>query len=681
MKKKYLIMFLILQFLLIITNLFNIEKEIFNLDLLLVSKIVVIIFSLLCILLVSKASKNMKILLISLLIFISSVLIFESNSLDKIINYFYYVSTYSFALFYYEENKITKYRFINIIKCILLLTLVYHTLAQTSSFTLEIIINILLPISLMYYNSDKKFSIFILLFSIFVGLSDKMYLIVYNCLIISFIILIHSFVKKERRIESIVILLLVLTSALYYGLFKTSYIYDSFYMFGIDFEIYSIITIGPLIALLLLIIYNITKSRNISLGLILNTYILSLITCFAALSIENIANEFIILIYSYLFVIAVDNIKRINKPLKDEVTIMALHLGYGGIEQFISSLTTMIDKDIKIISTYKLYNKPPFKYDARIEYLMNYGPNKEELKKAIKGSSVINFFKEGFKSIKILYLKKYKNIEAIENVNTKYIITTRDFHNELVGYYSRKDIIKIATEHNYHNNDKKYIRRIINSVNNLDYFVLVAKYLCDYYKDKTKTTCIYIPNVIETLPKTKSNNYGHNLISVGRLSKIKAQEELIELVKILKEDYNDIKLTLIGDGEEKENLEKLITSNNLQDNIVLTGFLNKEEIEKEYTKNNIFITTSKSESFGLVAIEACSYKLPVVAFDTALGLKEILNNCGVLIENRNLKTMKKEIKKLFDNKKYRDEIANKGYENTKQYLSKNIRKNWNELIK
>ena len=44
-------------------------------------------------------------------------------------------------------------------------------------------------------------------------------------------------------------------------------------------------------------------------------------------------------------------------------------------------------------------------------------------------------------------------IEAIKKIDSDYIITTRDFHNELVGKYAKEGIIKIATEHNHHNND------------------------------------------------------------------------------------------------------------------------------------------------------------------------------------------------------------------------------------
>ena len=355
-------------------------------------------------------------------------------------------------------------------------------------------------------------------------------------------------------------------------------------------------------------------------------YTLILITIFAILSIKNIENEFIILAYSYLLVIEMKNIKQISNKLDNSVTIIALHLGYGGIEQYISSLTKMINKKIYIVSTYKLYDKPPFEYNASISYLMDYGPNTEEIKDALRSKNIIKVFKEGIRSLKILYLKKYDNIEKIEDINSEYIITTREIHNELVGYYGRSDIIKIATEHNYHNNNKKYIKRLVNSVNNMNYFVLVSKYLEEYYKDKVKINTIYIPNVLEKLPREKSTSFGHNLVSVGRLSKVKAQDELIELIAMLKEDYNDIKLTLIGDGEERSYLEDLIKSKNLTKNIT-NAIENKAKSAPLFTLCN---TIPLIVSTKIIKITPTEYAIQLPSFCADLSARSfpLFSSCA-----------------------------------------------------
>lgn len=372
---------------------------------------------------------------------------------------------------------------------------------------------------------------------------------------------------------------------------------------------------------------------------------------------------------------------------KKKITILALHLNYGGVEQYISSLCKMLEDnyEIEIISTYKIGDKPafPFSDKINIKYLINEKPNREELKAAIKSKNIFKIIKEGFISIKILYLKKHRNINAIRNIYSDYIITTRDFHNRLVGYYAYHDIIKIATEHNYHNDDKKYINKVINSIYGFDYFVLVTENLQNFYKNKIKKTkCLYIPNVINSLPNKSSKLKNNNIINVGRLEKEKAQEELIDIVKELKKEIKDIKLYLIGDGSLKSQINKKINENDLEDNIILTGFISKSEIEKYMIDSKLFVMTSHTESFGLVLIEAMSYKVPCIAYDSADGAKVLLKDeNGILIKNRDQKEMINKIKELLNDNKKIKKYSEKGYESCKRYLIDNVREEWLKILK
>jgi hypothetical protein len=156
-----------------------------------------------------------------------------------------------------------------------------------------------------------------------------------------------------------------------------------------------------------------------------------------------------------------------------KITIIALHLGYGGIEKSIASLSNMLcdNYKIEIISTYKLYDKPAFKINkkVKIKYLMNEKPNKAEFIGLLKKGKLIESFKEGLKSIKVLYLKRKKVIEAIKNINSDVIISTRAFHNKLLGKYGKMNIVKIAWEHSHHNNNKKYIKALVKSCKNMNY--------------------------------------------------------------------------------------------------------------------------------------------------------------------------------------------------------------------
>lgn len=368
------------------------------------------------------------------------------------------------------------------------------------------------------------------------------------------------------------------------------------------------------------------------------------------------------------------------------ITILTLHMGYGGIEQYISSLCEMLKDNykIKIISTYKVFDKPVFYIDKKIdvEYLIQCKPYKEEMKESLKRIKIFSFLKYGIKNAKLLYLKNKLNIDAIKKIDSDVIITTRDFHNKLVGKYAKKNIMKIATEHNHHNNNKKYINNLINSIEGFDYLVLVSKDLKQFYENKIKNTkCIYIPNVIDNINDKPLNNYNHNLISIGRLSEEKGFSDLIDIIYELKKEIKDIHLDLVGDGKLYNELKTKINDLELNENITMHGFLNKKQIENVIKNDSLYVMTSYTESFGIVLLEAMSYGLPCIAFNSAQGACEIIKDKDLLIKNRSKEEITNKIIKLLNDKKQLNKIGNENYEYCKQFLGSNIKNKWLRIIK
>jgi len=85
------------------------------------------------------------------------------------------------------------------------------------------------------------------------------------------------------------------------------------------------------------------------------------------------------------------------------------------------------------------------------------------------------------------------------------------------------------------------------------------------------------------------------------------------------------KLMIIGDGPERDNLEKLVSKLNIQDNVIFTGFLQKEELVNALLATDIFLTASKTENMPVAVMEGMAAGLPIVAVD-ALGTPEIVKD-------------------------------------------------------
>lgn len=375
----------------------------------------------------------------------------------------------------------------------------------------------------------------------------------------------------------------------------------------------------------------------------------------------------------------------------NKITILALHLGVGGVEKYLSSLCKMLENNytIELISTYKVSEKPAFEFSdkIKIKYLINDYPHKEDFKKALKSKNIILILKYGFSLAKILFLKYIKNILCIEEINSKYIITTREFHNKLVGKNKNRDIIAIATEHNYHNNNTKYITKLISSCNNIDYLVVVSEELKDFYTKELKkyhitTKCIYIPNVIDSIPKyNEKKKINNKLISIGRLEPEKGFDDVIEIINILKRSIPDIKLDIYGDGSLRESLNNKISKLGLNNNINLAGFCPFDELSKILTNYDIYLMTSHTESFGLVLIEAMSNSLACIGFDSASGVKKILKDGnGILISNRDKEEYANSIINLLSSLSSINKLSKKGYESIKKYDINIVKKEWIKLI-
>lgn len=374
-----------------------------------------------------------------------------------------------------------------------------------------------------------------------------------------------------------------------------------------------------------------------------------------------------------------------------KVTILALHLGYGGVEKAISSLSNiLIDKyDVEIISVYKLYNKPAFYIDDRvkIKYLLDteLSPNKKELKDAIRSKNPIKILNEGMKSVKILKLKSSKMIEAIKKIDSGIVISTRIEHNKLLSEYGNKNLITIAQEHTYHNENEKYIKDLVESCKNIDYFMPVSQMLTDFYKkyfEGTKTNCVFIPHSLDYIPREVSALENKKIISIGRLSPEKGFDDLLDVFKIVNNQKKDWKLDIIGDGVLKDQLINKVMEYSLQDNVTLHGYKDKEFINKQLSNSSIYVMASHEESFGLVLIEAQSFALPCIAFDSAKGACEIIEDKvnGYLIKDRSKKDMADKIIKLIDDIELRRDMGRYSRDNSYKYSKNNISSMWFEFL-
>jgi glycosyltransferase involved in cell wall biosynthesis len=123
---------------------------------------------------------------------------------------------------------------------------------------------------------------------------------------------------------------------------------------------------------------------------------------------------------------------------------------------------------------------------------------------------------------------------------------------------------------------------------------------------------IISPKTIKKLSKEKVEINKNRLIlmSVGRLNRQKGYDLVVETCEILVKSGIFFNWFIIGDGEEKNNIEKEINKKNLQDYLILLG--EKENPYSYLSKADIFVHTARFEGYGIVITEAKILGLPMV---------------------------------------------------------------------
>lgn len=156
---------------------------------------------------------------------------------------------------------------------------------------------------------------------------------------------------------------------------------------------------------------------------------------------------------------------------------------------------------------------------------------------------------------------------------------------------------------------------------------------------------------------------------VGRLSEQKNPLFLIEIAKeLLNKKEENFLFYIVGDGELREEFEKKIKKNNLENYFFLKGW--SEKVEEEIKNFDITLMVSKWEGFGLVVCEYMAARKPVVAVKVG-GVKDIIENekNGILIKEYNSQKFAENIIRIKNNTNLKEQLINKAFIDVKNNFS------------
>ena len=160
---------------------------------------------------------------------------------------------------------------------------------------------------------------------------------------------------------------------------------------------------------------------------------------------------------------------------------------------------------------------------------------------------------------------------------------------------------------------------------------------------------------------------------IGRLAHEKNIDFLLHMLVELRKQIPDILLIIAGEGPAKESLMKVTKELDINNNVLFVGYLDRDaELLDCYRAGKAFVFSSKTETQGLVLLEAMAQSVPVISL-SVLGTRDILENAkGAIIANDDIKDFANKVISLLEDDNKCQQMSEDAYEYAQTWSSKSF---------
>lgn len=338
----------------------------------------------------------------------------------------------------------------------------------------------------------------------------------------------------------------------------------------------------------------------------------------------------------------------------------------GGTERVLSLIANELVKDYNI-------------------YILSYGLEKKSYFYLRDNIKILNLFKNKCKILNkinaVFFLRKIikkKDIDIIIDVDIILSI------NSILATRGLKTRVYSWEHFNYFNNmgiKRRTWARIL-AAKYSDYIITLTnedkKNFTKNLRINNKIEYIYNPTPFENVKRNKG--ISKIAISVGRLTKVKGFDRLLNIWSEIEKKDDEWKLYVIGNGEEGINLYNQIKKLNLKRVKIIEHTAN---IKKYYEKASLYLMTSRFEGLPMTLIEAQSFGIPIISYDIHTGPRDIVKHSynGFLIKDNDQDEFSNKILELINNRNKLNEFSEYSYKNSKRFGIKKIKDKWLDILK
>lgn len=194
-----------------------------------------------------------------------------------------------------------------------------------------------------------------------------------------------------------------------------------------------------------------------------------------------------------------------------------------------------------------------------------------------------------------------------------------------------------------------------------------------------------LPSYIE-IAETPRKGIPKTIGVVSRLESIKGMDLAVPAFAEVHERHSDLKLLVVGDGLQKQLMESQVKEFGLPgDSVLFVGRQNQDMLQSFYDRIDILLMPSRSEGFGLTAIEGMARGCVPVVSDTG-GLPEVVEDgvSGLLHSTESVDDMAAKIESVVDNPKLFEQLSDGAYKRaldfTKEQYTRQIEQLYDKLL-
>lgn len=313
--------------------------------------------------------------------------------------------------------------------------------------------------------------------------------------------------------------------------------------------------------------------------------------------------------------------------------------------------------------------------DADVHYLDS--PSYSKLTELI-GSEVIN--KEVFRSLKDVPGLKHKIKQAFYVKKTTEYINSTNFKPDLIQthFADKSKFLVDATAknldvpwtievHAYGIFTEENIPAAQKILKKPDRIITISQYNKNYLKNE-----LGISKPVDVVPvsidlntfQTRGLEEQNKIVSVGRLVEKKGLKYGIKAFAQIADQYPELEYNIIGKGEKREELEKLVKEEKLEDRINLLGHVADERLKQEMEEAKVFllpcVIAKNGDRDGIPTVlkEAMALETPCVSTNIS-GIPELVEDGknGILVESKNFSMLSSALDRLLSNRKYREDMG------------------------